>query len=177
MRITAASQYRLQAWLVALQIMVTLGAWLMAMIFAKMMSYFPDESRLLGPFIRHGAILLLLVPPFWAYFTIKRENDLTSYWTRRHTLLSGIVLGVILVFLAGWAANYGRITRRGPIQQISAYSPILPIRVQKSLGRPEPLHHEPSTKHSFAIVIARSIKSSTCESARSTSACRCSAKR
>ena len=103
-----AQQYRLQAWLVALQIMITLGTWFLVMIFAKMLSINPDKNSTLGPFIRHGAIFLLFIPPSWAYFTTKKENDLTSHWTRRHTLLTGIVLGIILMFIAGWAANYGR---------------------------------------------------------------------
>ena len=104
-----AQQYRLQAWLVALQMMVTLAAWFIQMIFLKMLSFAPDEGSILGPYIRHGAIFLLLIPPLWAYFTIKKENDLTSSWRGRHTLISGVMLATLLVFIAGWAAGYGRI--------------------------------------------------------------------
>ena len=118
--------YRLQTWLAALQIMITLGAWLIGMIFAKMLGYTPSENSTFGPLIRHGAVALILLSPLWVILTIRRENDPTTNWSPRHTLISGILLGVLMIFLAIKATQARRSYRKVPLQSLTSLTQPLP---------------------------------------------------
>ncbi|MEN8694330.1 MAG: hypothetical protein ACN4GG_00950 [Akkermansiaceae bacterium] len=114
---------RLQSSLGVLQIMGILGAWFFGMISNKMLNYDTNEEQWFGlaTFIRHGAILLTIIPVIWVVWTIRKEDG-TSHWTQRHSLISGIILGIALTILAGMASKIGKNPPRLRVIPISGIS-------------------------------------------------------
>ena len=98
-------EYRLQTWLAITQFLLGLAGWLWSGIGSWATEMETDPENGFALFIRQAGILILLLPLFWAIFTIRKERNLKSQWTKKHTIVSGIILAIAM----GWTMSYGRV--------------------------------------------------------------------
>lgn len=103
------SEYRLQTLGGVLLTLLGFLHWVMVGFMTK----FADgrdtlDTNHLALFVRQIGILALAIPIVWAVYTIKKERDPKSRWTRRYTILSGFVAAFAMFYLLGKSLTYGR---------------------------------------------------------------------
>lgn len=86
--------------------------WVWVGTMQKLSSYQIDPANTWAPFVRQIGILALGLPLLWIIFTIKKERDQTSDWTRRHTIIAGVATTILMIFLLTQSAAYGRLVPR-----------------------------------------------------------------
>lgn len=91
--------YRIQGVLTLLQTMLILGGSLLTRMWLKAFGYpgFVSPNWGFSIFVRNWALLFVLVPVVWCYFSIKLEGN-SSWWTQRMTLITGLLLLVLLAW-------------------------------------------------------------------------------
>jgi hypothetical protein len=93
-------EYRLQRIIGALHAGIIMTGSLMLGVTLKVRGY-PDEFAdipLLMLFVRNWGFTLILIPLAWVVYTIWSERDDTGSFSKRWTLISGIGLGLILIW-------------------------------------------------------------------------------
>lgn len=105
---TIGDEYRLQTWLGIVQASLGLIAWLSNGIQMRLTGWVTKENDWTVSLVRQAGFACLLLPIAWVIFTIKKEQDQTSRWSRRHTIVSGLALAFLMNALMGWSSVYGR---------------------------------------------------------------------
>lgn len=91
-----ADEYRSQTVLGLLQSAVVVAGSLFVGVVVKVIHDGSiDGLPLVVRFVRNAGFLLLIIPLAWTYATVRMERD-ESWFTRRHTIVSGLAL------LGGW---------------------------------------------------------------------------
>ena len=110
------SEYRLQTFGGVLLVLLGFLNWVTVGLMTKFVAGQNTlESSSLALFIRQIGILALVIPIIWAAYSIKKERDQKSRWTRRHTILSGFVAAFAMFFLLEKSLTFGR--ERGPFMK------------------------------------------------------------
>jgi len=104
------SEYRVQT--VGGVVMILLGFiyWMFGGTMLTFSGHVTDENSVLAPIVRQVGILALALPLVWAVFTIKKERDPATRWTKKFTILSAIPIALIMFYLLAKSVSYGRIT-------------------------------------------------------------------
>jgi len=106
---TIGQEYRLQTWLAITQFLLGLAGWVWNGIFNWALNFQTDPNNGFAIFIRQAGILILLLPLAWAIFTIRKDGNPESRWTRRHTIISGVLLAIAMFYLMAWTMGHGRV--------------------------------------------------------------------
>ncbi|MFC7339662.1 hypothetical protein ACFQY0_20930 [Haloferula chungangensis] len=69
--------------------------------------------------IRNFGFLLLAVPVLWTILSVWLEERPEGFWTRRWTIITGVVILGILASLLYYSFSYPGSRRVGPIQSVS----------------------------------------------------------
>jgi hypothetical protein len=102
------SEFRLQT--IGGTIMILFGVlhWVSSGTTAMFVGYVTDPDNTWVPIVRSLGALTLTLPIFWAVFSIKKELDSSNRWTRRHTVLSGLAIAFLMIYLLNLSISYGR---------------------------------------------------------------------
>ena len=82
------SEYRLQTLGGVILVLLGFSFWIMFGTFLKFNGFITKEGDTMTSLIRQIGILTLLLPVIWAIYTIKKEQDQTSFWTKKHSIIS-----------------------------------------------------------------------------------------
>lgn len=83
---------------------VIIGVFMTRMAFA--LNGYPTEElewNYKALLVRNWGFLVLMVPAFWTWFVIRAENKSSGIWSRRWTIISGLLTLLALAALFLWS--------------------------------------------------------------------------